>query len=571
VPSLTVESLFAAALCHQSKGELDQAETIYRDIISLDSHHSAVHFNLGILLRILNRPEEAIASYQQSLSLDPTFPQAWNNLGNALRSINRLDESIAAFQQALTCKPDYVDALNNLAAALKDVGQLDEAIACLDRAIQLQPANAAIASNRLYALHYHPNWTAEMLLAEAKKWNEQYAASLPQYSHPETGDPYRRLRIGYVSPNFREHCQALFMLPLLSHHNHDQFEIFCYSDVLVPDAITEKQRSLVDHWRDTARLSDDQLADLIHRDKIDILVDLTLHMSNHRLLVFARKPAPIQVTWLGYPGTTGLQTMDYRLTDPFLDPPDEHDNLYVERSIRLPQTFWCYDSLSPQPASNASRVLSNDPITFGCLNNFCKVNDAVLQAWSKVLHATKNSKLILLCPRGNHRNHILEKLSIHPTRIEFVEFQPREKYLEFYHRIDIGLDTFPYNGHTTTLDALWMNVPIVTLAGDSPISRAGLSLLSNLNLPELIATDRASFIDIAINLARNPSRLATLRSTLREKLKSSPMMNVQAFTRALESSYQTMWHDWCATSSQHLTPSPGTPGEGRGEGSAQKI
>jgi predicted O-linked N-acetylglucosamine transferase (SPINDLY family) len=538
--------LFAAALSKQRSGEFAAAESLYRQIISLDPHLAPVHFNLGIVLRILNRHEEAIAAYRQSLSLDPNFPQAWNNLGNTLRALGRLDESIAAFQKALTCKPDYVDALNNLGTALKDVGQLDQALACLDRAIDLQPNNPTLANNRLYALHYHPDWPAAKILAEAKSWNDRYASHLrpTNIAHQNDRSPARRLRIAYLSANFREHCQALFMLPLLSHHDHAQFEIVCYSDVVVPDAITNRLRALADQWRDTARLSDDQLADLIRRDQIDVLVDLTLHMSNNRLLVFARKPAPIQATWLGYPGTTGLDAMDYRLTDPFLDPPTEHDNNYVERSFRLPHTFWCYDPLSQQPASNASPVFENHQITFGCLNNFCKLNDPVLKMWSPILHAIPTSKLLLLSPTGHHRQNILNHLAIDPSRVEFIEFQPREKYLQTYNRIDICLDTFPYNGHTTTLDALWMAVPVISLCGETAVSRAGLSLMRNLGLSELVARDAAMFSRIAVELAGDLSRLAMIRSSLREKMHSSPMMDAQAFARDIESAYHEMWQRW---------------------------
>ena len=298
---------------------------------------------------------------------------------------------------------------------------------------------------------------------------------------------------------------SFFTIPLLSHHDHRQFEIFCYADVLRPDAVTERLRGYADVWRSTVGLSDQQLADLVRSDQIDILVDLTMHTADNRLLVFARKPAPVQVTWLAYPGTTGLSTIDYRLTDPYLDPPGLFDAFYSEESIRLPDTFWCYDPLTDQPPVNALPALENGFITFGCLNNFCKVNDGCLALWAQVLRAVPQSRLLLRAPRGQAREHVLARLEqegIAASRVEFADRQPRLEYLKLYQRIDLGLDPLPYNGHTTSLDAFWMGVPTLTLVGKTVVGRAGWSQLCNLGLKELAAETPEQYVALAAQTGR---------------------------------------------------------------------
>ena len=363
-----------------------------------------------------------------------------------------------------------------------------------------------------------------------------------------TATPTAALRIGYVSPDFREHCQSFFTIPLLSNHDREAFEIFCYPHVRRPDAITERIRGCAEVWRSILGMTDDQAARIIREDRIDILVDLTMHMAHGRPLIFARKPAPVQVAWLAYPGTTGLSAMDYRLTDPYLDPPGLNDQFYSETSIRLPDTFWCYDPLDAELAVNALPAQAHGHITFGCLNNFCKVNEQVLRLWAQVLKTVDRSRLMLLCPEGSHRQPLLDLLQregISPDRIELLAFRPRPQYLELYHRIDVGLDTFPYNGHTTSLDSFWMGVPVVTLVGQTVVGRAGLSQLTNLGLTELIAQTPEQYIQIATDLAGDLPRLAELRRTLRARMQASPLMDAPRFARNVEAAYRQMWRNWC--------------------------
>ncbi len=302
-------------------------------------------------------------------------------------------------------------------------------------------------------------------------------------------------------------------------------------------------------WRNIVGLSDEQIAKQIREDRIDILVDLALHMGKNRLLVFARKPAPIQATFAGYPGSTGLETIDYRLTDPYLDPPGLNDQFYSEKSFRLPHTFWCYDPLGANVAVNALPAHSHGHITFGCLSNFCKVNDPVLKLWAQVLKAVDRSRMVILAPEGSHRQRLLDLLQreeIAPDRIEFVTQRPRVPYLELYHRIDVGLDTLPYNGHSTSLDSFWMGVPVITLVGKTVVGRAGVSQLTNLGLTELIANTPQEYVRLAAELAGDLPRLAELRRTLRPRMQSSPLMDAAGFARDIEAAYRQMWRTWCA-------------------------
>ncbi len=314
------------------------------------------------------------------------------------------------------------------------------------------------------------------------------------------------------------------------------------------DELTNRFQRYADAWRDTAGLADVQFAQRIREDRIDILVDLSLHMAHNRLLVFARKPAPVQVTFAGYPGTTGLATIDYRLTDPYLDPPNLYDHCYSEQSVRLPDSFWCYDPLDSEPAVNALPAAEQGYITFGCLNNFCKVNAVVLGIWAQVLKTVDRSRLIILAGEGTHRQHTLDLLAAEGVvrdRVTFVVNQPQQQYLRYYHGIDIGLDTVPYNGHTTSLDSLWMGVPVVTLVGPTVVGRAGLSQLTNLGLPELIASSPEQFVRITAELAKDLSRLSALRATLRDRMRASPLMNAPRFARNIETAYREMWRRWC--------------------------
>jgi predicted O-linked N-acetylglucosamine transferase (SPINDLY family) len=536
-------------LAHSLRAAGKGAEAIaaVRKAIALKPDYAEAYDTLGSQLQAEKLFDEAVAAFEKALQLRPDFARAAYNMANALNDAGKIEESIAAFRKAANIDPNIGDIQHNLARALLQVGELDAALAAHDRAIALRPDHPGMHGAKLFALHFHPRFDPPAILREARIYNDRHARPFAGEIAPHRNDknPERRLKIGYVSPDFRTHCQSFFTTPLLSHHDHSRYEIFCYADIDRPDATTARLQSFADVWRPTHGFTDTQIAAQIREDQIDILVDLTMHMGGSRPLIFARKPAPVQVTWLAYPGTTGLEAIDYRLSDPYLDPIGEHDNWYSENTWRLPETFWCYDPLSDQPAVNELPALSREKITFGCFNNFCKLNDVVLEHWHSVLDAVGGSRLILLAPPGKHRDHVLQKLG---DRVEFISFLPRDKYLQAYHRVDLGLDTYPYNGHTTSLDSLWMGVPVISLYGSSAVSRAGLSQTTNLGLQdEFAAQTPEQFTALAVKWAGNFAGLADLRRTLRARMQQSPLMDAARFARNIESAFGEMWGIWCGS------------------------
>ncbi len=341
----------------KDQGKLNQAVACYRRALELKPDCAEIHNNLGNALKQQGKLDEAIACYRRALELKPDYAKAHNNLGVAFKDQGKLDEAAACYRRALELMPGYAEAHNNLGVAFKEQGKLDEAVACYRRALELRPDFAEVHSNLVYTQLFCPACDAQTLYEEHRRWDRQHAAPLAKFIQPHGNDRAadRRLRVGYVSPDFRNHCQACFTVPLFSSHNHQDFEIVCYADVVRPDHITARLRGCADAWRNITGLNHEQVARLIRQDGIDILVDLTMHMARNRLLVFARKPAPVQACWLAYPGTTGISTIDYRITDPHLDPPDLDDRCYSEQSIRLPDSFWCYDPLAGQPAPTPCR------------------------------------------------------------------------------------------------------------------------------------------------------------------------------------------------------------------------
>ncbi|HMD55024.1 MAG TPA: hypothetical protein VKJ65_10795, partial [Phycisphaerae bacterium] len=408
-------------------------------------------------------------------------------------------------------------------------------------------------SSFLYTLHFHPAYSTKAICHELVNWRQRHASPLKKFIRPHTNDrdPERRLKIGYVSPDFYAHVVGWNLLPLFQQHNHEQWEIFAYSAVVRPDEWTRKIRSCCDVWRDIAGIDDQKATQMIRDDKIDILIDLALHTAGNRLLIFAQKPAPVQVTWLGYPGSTGLETIDYRLSDPYLDPPQTDLSVYSEQTVRLPETYWCYQPGGPVSESAPLPALSTGFITFGCLNIFAKVSPAILELWSQILQAIPKSRLLIHSNHGTHLNKVRElfgQKGISADRIEFIGRQPWPNYINTYNRIDISLDPLPYNGGITTCDSLFMGVPVVSLSGQTAVGRAGKSILSNIGLPELVAQKPEEYVEIAVELANDLPRLAKLRRTLRQRMESSPLMDAKRFARNVEAAYRDMWRKWCNSS-----------------------
>jgi predicted O-linked N-acetylglucosamine transferase (SPINDLY family) len=535
------------ALC--AAGRCADALRAHEAALRLEPGQETFHYNHGNTLLAADDAPAAIRAYQAALKIAPNLPVARNMLGVAFVQAGQIDDAIAAFQRAIAEDPNYPDAYNNLGNAYKDQGLLDPAIEAYRKSLALNPNDAEVRSNLINLLQFHPEVTLADIQREHCEWRRIHERPLRSTIAPHTNslDPHKRLRIGYASADFRNHCQVFFMMPLLAHHDPRQFEIFCYSGVRQPDAFTAQLRGLAGQWRDISSLPDEQAAELIRQDQIDILVDLTQHMAYNRLPLFARRPAPVQAAWLGYPGSTGLETMDFRLTDPHLDPPGTANQaFYSEQSIRLPDAFWCYDPLSDVTVSELP-ALTRGHITFGSLNNFCKVNPKVIDLWARVMQRVAGSRMLILTDHGAHRARTLElfrqaALDNAQERIEFVAKCQRREYLELCHRIDIILDTFPYNGHTTSLDALWMGVPVVSILGSMPVGRAGLSILTNLALADdWLATTPEQFMEIAVRWSQDLQALAALRRSLRTRLQSSPLMDAARFAKNMEAAYREMW------------------------------
>ncbi len=578
---LTIEQAHALAAQYLAAGKAREAGDLYRQILERQPGDPWAMLGLGRALEAMGQLDAALEHYHKALPHHRQFPELFEAIGRAWIARGHFDAAEAAFREfaalrpndahahnalgatlwrkrdidaaigelrlAIQLRPDFPEALSNLASALRHVGRLDEALQCYQTA--LKPGHHQnIASNLLYLLYYLPGWSSAQIAQAHEQWNRAYAQPLASaQDYANTHDPTRRLRIGYVSPDFKEHCQSFFALPLLSHHDRGQFEIFCYSSVPSPDAITSRLRAQADIWRDVAHLGDEQLATVIRQDQIDILVDLTMHMAGGRPLLFARRPAPIQIAYLAYPGTTGLTAIQYRFTDSYLEPTSAAP-FGPEERVALPDAFWCYDPLTSGPEISPLPAASSGHITFGCLNNTAKVNQQTLELWAKVLTAMPGTRLILLMSAGTARAKIIsffEQQSIASNRIEFVDHQPREKYLEQYQRFDVALDTVPYSGHTTTLDALWMGVPVVSLVGQTVVGRGGLSILSNVGLSNLVARSQEQFVQICKTLGTDLPALQAIREELRSRLQQSPLMDAQRFTRNIESAYRRMFQKWC--------------------------
>jgi predicted O-linked N-acetylglucosamine transferase (SPINDLY family) len=407
-------------------------------------------------------------------------------------------------------------------------------------------------------MQFLPNGGSDLVREEMARWNHRFVDPLRSTwrRSDNVPDPRRRLRIGYVSPSFRANAVAFFLVPLLEGHDREVCEVVCYASVRQADSVTTRLRRGANQWRDVRSWTDAQLAEGIRGDGIDILVDLAMHAGDNRLALFAHKPAPVQVSWLAYPGSTGMAAMDYRLTDAYLEPPGEGGGAigeklaaFGEEPVRLPDAWCCYEPIEEFPPVGPLPALANGCVTFGSLNQFNKINEDLLRCWARLLAAMPDSRLVMICPEGQAQARTRKVFSAHgitPERIECVPQRPWREYAELFTKIDIALDAFPHNGMTTTCHTLWMGVPVITRMGTTPVSRAGCSLLHAVGLPEWVAGTEEDYIRIAIEWSSDLARLANLRAGLRARMQRSPLMDVPRFARNIESAYRTMWSRWCA-------------------------
>lgn len=575
----------------KSLGELDKAAACYRGAVKIRPDYAEVYYNLGLLLADQKRLDEAILNFRTSLEIKPDFSAAYIGIGDTLSSQGMSEESIAWYQKGLDLEPNDVAAYNNMGNALRDQNKLDEALLCYNKALKITPDIAATQnnvglvlqeqgkikeagryfrsalkidpnlvkaySNLLLSLLYDTRYDPDYILSEHRKWNDLFGNPSSKKDVPYPNSPIRdrRLRIGYVSPDFRTHSCAWFIEPLLKFHDRDKVEIFCYGEVKKGDDVTERIRRLSNSWYCTEGISDREVVNQIRSDGIDILVDLAGHTRGNRLPVFAHKPAPVQLTWLGYNFTTGLDDIDYRLSDPWLTPLGGKER-FCEKIYNLSRCSLVYRPTgeTPEPAKPAFE--DNGYITFGSFNNISKVSDRTIILWARVLNEIFESKLVLKSKQSRDLGatdrilRLFGEQGISDNRVVFIGYASSTfEHLDMYNKIDLALDTFPYNGVTTTCEALWMGVPVVSLSGDHTVSRWGLSLLAAVDLERLAAGSENEYVEIIKNLLQSRSRLKSYKMSMRERMRSSPLCDAKRFAEAVEKAFRYMWRRWCGKKS----------------------
>lgn len=533
-----------------SVGQLEQSLEQYRQVLRIRHNIPEVYNNAGAVLSDMGRTREAVDCYRKAIALRPLYQDAHVNLGKALVFEGLLSEAISCHRQVVDTCPTSPSAHNNLGTALQANGDLDEAIACHRRALELKPDLFVAHSNLLFAMQYSNTFTPEQVFEEHQRYATRVQSQVPENQLPLTNVPNagRLLKIGYVSGDFRQHPVAFFVEPILAGHDKSSVEVFCYYSNSVHDAYTGKLASHADHWLNCNKMDDEHLAQHIMSDGIDILVDLSGHTASNRLPVFARKPAPIQITWIGYPGTTGLDAMDYRITDAYLDPPGLTDRYYSEALIRLPVTSMLYQPVPQCPPVNELPALRSGAFVFASLNNLKKINQAVVNLWGRILKALPQAKLMM----GNVTEGAIEQrivamfasCGIGSERLLLRDRMPLIDYLELHHQIDVALDPFPYNGGTITNHSLWMGVPVITMAGKHTVSRMGVGYLASLGLTELIVDSEDEYLQLAIKMAQNLPALNQMRQSLRTKMQN-PEGGRLDIVQALELVYRDVWTKWC--------------------------
>jgi predicted O-linked N-acetylglucosamine transferase (SPINDLY family) len=535
------------------------SDRLLQQVLALKPSSPGLLNTLGCFLVQQGRFGQAIDNLKEGLRLKPDFAEAHYNLGLAYAGQMTSPEALAAFAEAVRLKPDYAEAYWGLANAYKEQALRDEAIVYYRQCLALQPGNMTVHSALLQIMHNQPDCDAAMIFAEHQRWYQQHAAHLAATIRPHGNDPDpdRRIRLGYLSGDFKWNVMGFYSELVLPQHDHGPFEVFGYANVARPDELTKRLQAHVDHWRPVAPLSDADLADLIRRDGIDLLVDLTGHTGASRMLVMARKPAPVTCTHFGYMDTSGLPMMDYRITDATCDPVGMTERYHTEELIRMPEIMWVYRAnvnaeVTPLPALAAGRV------TFGVFNGFHKITDPAVALWARILAAVPGSRAHVLGGVSGQADERLlaafQRHGIPRERVTLFGRQEREAYFRLYQEADLSLDTFPYTGCNTTCDSLWMGVPVVTLAGQTCMARQGASPLAHLGLHDLVCETPEAYVETAVKLAGDLPRLTELRGTLRPRMQAATLTNPERFTRQLEGLYRTMWRNWCATGRRPAAP-----------------
>lgn len=502
-------------------------------------------FQLALALAASGRAADAVGLLQGLLKKSPNDADAHNALGLAQASLGRQDDAVHHFERAVSLKPEMAEGWSNLAVCLSEQGRAEEAVDAFRRALDVRPLAPLIHSNLLLNLNYSSRVPADKVRDEYFSWGDQYAEDVPPPTPHEPHDPARKLRVGYLSSDFRDHPQAGLLRAVLEHHDRDRFEVFAYANVQRADTTTDALKGLADHWRPVSGKTPPHVAEAVRADRIDILIDVGGHASGINLLALAQRPAAVQVSLGSVPNTTGLAAVGYRITDPVSDPPGATEAFYREQLVRLPEVPWVYRPPDDAPAVNPLPALARRQFTFGCLNNSSKVSEACLEAWVKLILGTPGSRLILMGGQSAAGQRRLAdrfmKAGILRDRVQLVPRMPRDKYLAQYAEIDVTLDPFPYTGGITTADALWMGVPVLTVAGRTAAGRQGVMILLTLGLEEFVVTGAEDLTAVAKSWMNRRAELAQLRAGLRERLADSPLCDPRRYVRHLEAAYRDMW------------------------------
>jgi protein O-GlcNAc transferase len=532
-------------------GKLDEAATCYRHVLQLKPDLAEVHNNLGSVRKHQGKLDEALMCFRRALQLKPDFAEAHNNLGVFFQEAGKLDEAAECYRRALQLKPDSVDVHNNLGSVLREQGKMDEALMCYQRALQLKPDFAWMHSNVLMMHQYRPGVTLSELAEAHAAYARQHAEPLRTTWKPHANerDPLRRLRLGFLSPDFGRHPVGFFLIQAVENLDRSQCQTVCYCDLIVRDDLAQRFQAAATDWRDTGGWSDNRLAEQIQTDRIDILFDLTGHTARNRLLVFARRPAPVQITWIGYEGTTGLEAIDYILADRYTIPPAQ-ERWYKERILRMPDGYVCYDPPQTAPEVAPLPAAKNGFLRFGSFNFLGKITPQVVEVWAKVLGRVPGSR-IMLKYRGLGEEAVCRRylglftaVGVDPSRVELTPRSSYAEYLSAYHEVDIALDPFPFGGGITTCDALWMGVPVIICPGETFASRHSLSHLCNIGLTETIATTLEEYVELAVSLANDLPRLSRLRAGLRERMAASALCDGKRFAANLILVLREAWREW---------------------------
>lgn len=535
--------------------KLGEAEAAYRRALEASPDLPEAYHGLATVMDAGRDREAVLATYERALALSPKDPHVKANYATLLSRIGRMQEAEALFEAALAIDPKLAAACNNLGSLLTKTGDVERGVALEKQAAELDPDNPGYAANVLFVSHYDSSIMPDRLAEAHFAWGRKQAAlasSAPVFANPRIADR-RPLKIGYMSSDFRSHSVGYNFFPVLGAHDRAEFEVTLYSEVEHVDPMTERIKSVAQHWRPTIGIEDGPVVEQIRADGIDILVDLAGHSGGNRLSVFARRAAPVQVTWLGYPDTTGLATMDYRLVDSITDPEGEADRLASETLVRLPNGFIVGIPIPGGPPVGVPPIFRNGHVTFGSFNNLAKVNRAVIALWARVLHAVPDARLLLKSSFNSDEwvhdrfRQAFAAAGIPAERLDFRARTPQHAdHLALYGEVDIALDPFPYNGTMTTLEGLSMGVPLIAILGGSHMARVSASLLTRVGHPEWIAADLDDYVAKAAALAADRGKLAATRMRLREEYLASPLADAAGLTRSIEAAYREMWRTWCA-------------------------